>query len=630
MRKFLLYLTFILFVFTETPVQASIKGKPIEGEVYEEVRVKEMMPYNNKRSINISEEKLEIKEKMAEMSNYKMLQPKTESNYEIALAYSDGSYKYMKDTNDFENALVEVNELEKAYNDNTVIPAIINNDGQVIYSTNSMGRIWNHRNGEALQGDTVVTNIFLDSSLINAYTYINQVSIDDVPIIEDVGKSAKIQVSGYKGWINKDSASGNYDLVVVPINQVTNPSCYYVSNGFLYHYISYNMTDLNDTNGHQIIIGKAPDFLVPGVEYYSYDGIYFYSGNSRVDGLNKLVTDLKNSTNRNAVNYDKPHYNYYGYLPFRTKSNYTAEELNSFIDNNTVDYSKLRGIGQALIDGQNKYGVNPVLALGVAINESNWGKLPIAQEKNNLFSINAVDSNPGESADKFATPGDSVIEFCKNYISSGYADPADWRYYGGYLGNKALGANVKYASDPYWGEKAAQYAFTVDYELSGKNLNNLRDYDGYQIVLLTGGNDVLNSKGELLYNINPTVSGYGGYAGNLVALKFNYKNNSGRYQIFADRTTNINEGTYGGNYDWNENGFINSNNVKLVNNPKNSFIPGYSKEDVNKDGEIDIEDISVAALNYNKTTDFYPQIDINEDRIIDLFDLVYISKNIEG
>ncbi|WP_411169817.1 glucosaminidase domain-containing protein [Clostridium sp. MB05] len=630
MKRFLVCLTIGLFVFTGIPVQAEIKGKPVEGEVYEEVRVKEMMPYNNKRSINISEEKLEIKEKMAEMSNYKMLQPKTESNYEIALAYSDGSYKYMKDTNDFENALVEVNELEKAYNDNTVIPAIINNDGQVIYSTNSMGRIWNHRNGEALQGDTVVTNIFLDSSLTNAYTYINQVSIDDVPIIEDAGKSAKIQVSGYKGWINKDSASGNYDLVVVPINQVTNPSCYYVSNGFLYHYISYNMTDLNDTNGHQIIIGKAPDFLVPGVEYYSYDGIYFYSGNSRVDGLNKLVTDLKNSTNSNAVNYDKPHYNYYGYLPFRTKSNYTAEELNSFINSNTVDYSKLRGIGQALIDGQDKYGVNPVLALGVAINESKWGESPIAQEKNNLFGIKAVDSNPGESASAFATPGDSVLEFCKNYISSGYADPNDWRYYGGYLGNKALGANVKYASDPYWGEKAAQHVFTVDYELSGKNLNNLRDYDGYQIGLLTGGNDVLNSKGELLYNINPTVSGYGGYAGNLVALKFNYKNNLGRYQIFADRTTNINEGTYGGNYDWNENGFINSNNVKLVNNPKNSFISGYSKEDVNKDGEIDIEDISVAALNYNKTTDFYPQIDINEDGIIDLFDIVYISKSIKS
>lgn len=626
MKRFLVCLTIGLFIFTGIPVQAETKEKPVEGEIYDKVSAQEVMPYSKKGDKYNKEYSEEEIQRINAINNYKVLKTKTESNYEIALAYSDGSYKYIDDTDNYDEAVSVVEDLEKTYNDNTVIPSIVNSNGQVIYSTNSMGRIWNHRNGEALQGDSVVTNIFLDSSLNNAYTYINQLSIDDVPIIEDYGKSAKIQVSGYKGWINKDSASGNYDLVVVPINQVTNPSCYLVKNGFLYHYISYNMTDLNDNNGYSIRIGKAPDFLVPGIEYYSYDGIYFYSGTTKLDGLNKLVTDLKNGTNSNAVNYDNPHYNYYGYLPFRTKSNYTAEELNYFINNNTEDYSKLRGIGQALIDAQDKYGVNPVLALGVAINESNWGKSSIAQEKNNLFGINAVDSNPGESADEFATPGDSVIEFCKNYISRGYADPADWRYYGGYLGNKALGANVKYASDPYWGEKAAQHAFTLDYELSGENLNNLIDYDGYQIGLLTGSNDVLNSKGELLYNINPTVSGYGGYAGNLVALKFNYKNDSGRYQIFADRTTNINEGIYSGDYDWNNNGFINSNNVRLVNNPKNSFIPGYSKEDVNKDGKIDIEDISLAALNYNKNTGFYPQLDINEDGIIDLFDFVYISK----
>ena len=626
MKRFLVCLTIGLFIFTGIPVQAETKGKPVEGEIYDKVSAQEVMPYSKKGDKYNKEYSEEEIQRINAINNYKVLKTKTESNYEIALAYSDGSYKYIDDTDNYDEAISVVEDLEKTYNDNTVIPSIVNSNGQVIYSTNSMGRIWNHRNGEALQGDSVVTNIFLDSSLNNAYTYINQLSIDDVPIIEDYGKSAKIQVSGYKGWINKDSASGNYDLVVVPINQVTNPSCYLVKNGFLYHYISYNMTDLNDNNGYSIRLGKAPNFLVPGIEYYSYDGIYFYSGTTKLDGLNKLVTDLKNGTNSNAVNYDNPHYNYYGYLPFRTKSNYTAEELNYFINNNTEDYSKLRGIGQALIDAQDKYGVNPVLALGVAINESNWGKSSIAQEKNNLFGINAVDSNPGESADEFATPGDSVIEFCKNYISRGYADPADWRYYGGYLGNKALGANVKYASDPYWGEKAAQHAFTLDYELSGENLNNLIDYDGYQIGLLTGGNDVLNSKGELLYNINPTVSGYGGYTGNLVALKFNYKNDSGRYQIFADRTTNINEGIYSGDYDWNNNGFINSNNVRLVNNPKNSFIPGYSKEDVNKDGKIDIEDISLAALNYNKNTGFYPQLDINEDGIIDLFDFVYISK----
>ena len=43
--------------------------------------------------------------------------------------------------------------------------------------------------------------------------------------------------------------------------------------------------------------------------------------------------------------------------------------------------------------------------------------------------------------------------FAKYYISRGYSDPEDWRYFGGYLGNKGSGANVKYASDPFWGEK---------------------------------------------------------------------------------------------------------------------------------------------------------------------------------
>lgn len=625
MKKFLLCLTFVLFIFTEIPVQAVVKGKPIEGEIYEEVSAKDLMPYIYKDTKDYSEE---VIEKIDAISNYKVLKTKTESNYEVTLAHSDGTYEYIEDTNDFNEAISGVMELKKVYSDNSVIPSIINSDGQVIYSTNSMGRVWNHRGGVPIQGIQEVTYIYSDSSLSRVYTYINQGYIDDVPIIEDAGKAAKIQVNGYSGWINKDSASGNYDLVVVPINQVTNPSCYLVKNGFLYHYISFNMTDLNDNNGYSIRIGVAPDYLVPGVEYYSYDGIFFYSGASRVDGLNKLINDLKSGSNNNAVNYNKPHYNYYGYLPFRTRTSYTAENINSFIENNTEATSKLRGIGGALIDSQNKYGVNPVLALAIAINESNWGNSWIAQEKNNLFGINAVDSNASEAADVFNTPGDSVIEFSKNYISRGYADPADWRYYGGYLGNKYLGANVKYASDPFWGEKAAQHALTIDLQLSGNDINNLKDYNGYKLALYTGANEVLSSTGEVLYNINPTVSGYGGYAGNIVALKFSYKNGSGRYQIFADRTTNINEGIYSGYYDWNSNGFINDVNIKFVNNQKTAFIPGYSKLDTNKDGKVDIADLSLVALNYNKTNNFYPEIDINQDSIIDLFDMIYISKGI--
>ena len=50
-------------------------------------------------------------------------------------------------------------------------------------------------------------------------------------------------------------------------------------------------------------------------------------------------------------------------------------------------------------------------------------------------------------------------------MSRGYLNARDWRYFGGFLGNKASGINVKYASDPYWGEKAAAVAWNLDRSL---------------------------------------------------------------------------------------------------------------------------------------------------------------------
>ncbi len=69
------------------------------------------------------------------------------------------------------------------------------------------------------------------------------------------------------------------------------------------------------------------------------------------------------------------------YLPFRSKTTFTAEELNNFIAKKTKSYSKLRGTGQAFIDAQNKYGANALLLLGLATNESAWGTSQIAQQK---------------------------------------------------------------------------------------------------------------------------------------------------------------------------------------------------------------------------------------------------------
>ena len=59
----------------------------------------------------------------------------------------------------------------------------------------------------------------------------------------------------------------------------------------------------------------------------------------------------------------------------------------------------------------------------------------------------------------------------------------DWRYRGPHLGDKLSGINVQYASDPYWGEKAASFSYTLN------DNNSNKDYQKYDIAI--------SKKGEL-------------------------------------------------------------------------------------------------------------------------------------
>lgn len=47
-------------------------------------------------------------------------------------------------------------------------------------------------------------------------------------------------------------------------------------------------------------------------------------------------------------------------------------------------------------------------------------------------------------------------------MQQGYLNPEDSRYHGSWFGDKASGINVNYASDPYWGEKAASFYYQLD------------------------------------------------------------------------------------------------------------------------------------------------------------------------
>lgn len=58
----------------------------------------------------------------------------------------------------------------------------------------------------------------------------------------------------------------------------------------------------------------------------------------------------------------------------------------------------------------------------------------------------------------------------------------------------------------------------------------------------------------------------------------------------------------------------------------------YEKEDINRDGVIDVQDLALIAVSYNITSkddSWNTELDINSDTIIDIFDLVLVSKKIE-
>jgi len=244
-----------------------------------------------------------------------------------------------------------------------------------------------------------------------------------------------------------------------------------LDNGYLVHYYTYY--DGGNIAMASTRVGYKQTYLATGIRYYSYDGHYFYTD------FAKMIQDYRGNTYANAVNASTPYYNYYQYLSFHTTAPFTAEQYNAYIASKNKPTSKLLTAGSAFVATQNMYTVNALLVYGIAINESAWGTSPIALRNNNIFGWDAVDSSPGESAEYFASVEQCIKEFAYYMIHVGYLDGMDWRYRGPHLGDKHSGLNVQYASDPYWGEKAASQAYYFD---TGKV-----DYGRYTIGIAKSG-----------------------------------------------------------------------------------------------------------------------------------------------
>lgn len=280
---------------------------------------------------------------------------------------------------------------------------------------------------------------------------------DAVYLGQENGK-IKFMISGVIGLVDAS------EVKLVPISSVSSYSHYEVnSSGNLIHYIA---NDLGKTTYFgSVNNGPAPDYLSQGVKYWSYDGHYFY----KEEQFAVMQSDYNAGHRNNAVNASNPFYNYFQYLPLRSVTSYTAEQLQAAINNRISSNSKMYNLGSAFVEMQDTYGINAVILTSIAALESNWGKSNICQTKNNLFGINAIDTSPGQSATTFLSPEACVKDYAETYLSKRYCRPSYSYYNGAFLGNKASGANVNYASAPYWGEQIAAVAWQLDKTLGNED-----------------------------------------------------------------------------------------------------------------------------------------------------------------
>jgi beta-N-acetylglucosaminidase len=307
------------------------------------------------------------------------------------------------------------------------------------------------------------TNIY-NSSLSSTITYVfkdtelEYVSSDDTKI--------QVKIAGKTGYVK------HTDAILLPAAMMTGRSYYSVNgNGDLVH----NLYQNNSKTYAAYIFGKAPSFMKPGVKYYSWNGSTFVTESGAAAGTA---------------------YQYFNMLPARTKTNYTAEELNQVIDqklaekealykSNPTTYvrykdatkiSKIKGIGEDLKKIESTYKINALLVLSMAIHESDYGISANALTKNNLFGIKVYDNDPSKG-EVFNTVYDCLVALATQYLNKTYIPVSGWAANGAMLGNKARGFNVRYASDAYWGQKIAGHMYQLDKALGGKDfLNNPNPY----------------------------------------------------------------------------------------------------------------------------------------------------------
>ncbi|MFJ7734122.1 S-layer homology domain-containing protein [Lysinibacillus sp. NPDC097231] len=352
----------------------------------------------------------------------------------------------------------------------------------------------------------VVTN---DYVVLNSETIKDQIAVTANTEMEYLSSDAtqvKVRLAGHVGYLK------HADVTLIPSALSKGRSYYTSENGEIKH----NLYDYKSNKySSSYVYGKAPDFMKQGEKYFSWDGMNF--------------TNASGSSKGEA-------YNYYQFLPARATTQYTAEELDNYILQKLAEVessgasiykdatkkSKLIGLGEVLKEVEINSHINAMLILSLAQHESSYGMSENAQNYNNLFGLYVYDTNPLNK--NFDSVPANINELVEKFLQPNYITPGGRYTNGSVVGSKAIGFNVKYASDPFWGAKIAGHYYRAEKALGFKDAKN-----PYKIGLTTTAG--LNVRPDASTSQSPLFT----FNKSGMPIIVTDTNDNGWYQVLSDK-----------------------------------------------------------------------------------------------
>ena len=460
---------------------------------------------------------------------------------------SDGNYHLIEESADLNSSLRRFDELRDSYHD-----LVLMQDETVLMMEYG---IVEFKVNDACTLDLNYTSEDGDTKTINGCYAIDAAYLDTSSDLTSV----TFMISGDVGTIAFD------DVILHPYASLKVANTRYrVSGGSLYHDIKAQLVE--DYVFNSIELGPAPNYLSYEEVYDSYDGHYFYRS------FYDMIDDYREDSHQRAINSTSPYYNYYIYLPHRSTTNYSYQDLNTYFsdtlvfngrldtyydfnyDNANDDVNRSQYVDNidAFFEYQYRYGANAMMMISLSIYESSYGKSYNAFVQNNLFGHAAFDTASERANSRYDTVARSIYSHAKYYISDRYGDPTSGVYNGSFFGDLASGMGVSYSKDPYWGENLASDYYTFDRALGLKDLNN------YSLGIIEDEEEIIVYSDEAKTNIKATIKDIDPYS--FIILK----ESDDSYKVQFDGTSNEDL-----TYDFaSDVGYIDKSIVDLLLNPE--------------------------------------------------------------